>query len=177
MRLGDLDELKKAILEHKDDYIEDNFFWTKLFDIIDNAPTVEITKPQSYCMGFTDGLAAQNYEKPPMFERPQGEREFLDRVNISELSNEEKLKLVEQIMPDNKYDEVILAHERIAYERGVADGYAEAIEEGTNTKPKCEDCEYRKFAEKFIEGIVAIMNEQGIKGVDELMEKLKGGAE
>lgn len=64
-------------------------------------------------------------------ERPQGEkeREFLDRVNISELSNEEKLKLVEQIMPDNKYDEVILAHERVAYERGVADGYAEAIEE------------------------------------------------
>lgn len=33
------------------------------------------------------------------------------------------------IMLDNKYDEVILAHERIAYERGVADGYAEAIEE------------------------------------------------
>lgn len=40
---------------------------------IDNAPTVEITKPQSYCMGFADGLAAQNYEKPPMFERQLGE--------------------------------------------------------------------------------------------------------
>ncbi|MBO4543258.1 MAG: hypothetical protein J5725_08780 [Bacteroidales bacterium] len=26
-------------------------------------------------------------------------------------------------------DEVIIAHERIAYERGVADGYAEALEE------------------------------------------------
>lgn len=36
--------------------------------------------------------------------------------------------------PDNKYDEVILAHEQIAYERGVADGYAEAIEEGKNTR-------------------------------------------
>ena len=34
------------------------------------------------------------------------------------------------IMPNDKYDEVIIAHERIAYERGVADGYAEAIEEG-----------------------------------------------
>ena len=38
-------ELKNAILEHRDDYVEDNFFWTKLFDIIDNAPTVEPFEP------------------------------------------------------------------------------------------------------------------------------------
>ena len=37
---------------------------------------------------------------------------------------------------DNKYDEVILAHERISYERGVNDGYAKAIEE--NERPKGE---------------------------------------
>lgn len=66
------------------------------------------------------------------------EREFLDRVNISELSDEEKLKFVEQIMPDRKFDEIIIAHERIAYERGVADGYAEAIEEGKNERPQGE---------------------------------------
>ena len=30
---------------------------------------------------------------------------------------------------ERHHDEVIIAHERIAYERGVADGYAEALEE------------------------------------------------
>lgn len=42
MRLIDAEALKKAILEHRNDYIEDNFFWTKLFDEIDNAPTVPL---------------------------------------------------------------------------------------------------------------------------------------
>lgn len=53
MRLIDADALKKAIIEHRDDYIDDNFFWTKLFNIIDNAPTVKIpvARWDSYCEG------------------------------------------------------------------------------------------------------------------------------
>ena len=38
------EDLKKAILEHRNDYVDDNFFWTKLFNLIENAPTVE--RPQ-----------------------------------------------------------------------------------------------------------------------------------
>ena len=32
--------LKEAIEQIKEDYIDDNFFWIKLFNIIDNAPTI-----------------------------------------------------------------------------------------------------------------------------------------
>lgn len=42
VRLIDANALKKAIFEHRNDYIEDNFFWSKLFDVIDNAPTIEL---------------------------------------------------------------------------------------------------------------------------------------
>ena len=41
---GDLisrEALKKAIEQIAQDYVDDNFFWAKLFDLIDNAPTVE----------------------------------------------------------------------------------------------------------------------------------------
>lgn len=56
-----------------------------VIDLIDNAPTVEVTKPQSYVMGFCDGLKAQTYEKPPMFERPQAElsEKLKDRIEES----------------------------------------------------------------------------------------------
>ncbi len=43
MRLIDASTLKKVILEHRNDYIEDNFFWSKLFELIDNAPTIVVT--------------------------------------------------------------------------------------------------------------------------------------
>lgn len=62
MRLIDADELKKAIIEIRYDYVEDNFFWTKLFDIIDNASTVE----QKY---YERVIAQIN---PVIEERPQG---------------------------------------------------------------------------------------------------------
>lgn len=35
------DALKKAIEQIREDYVNDNFFWLKLFNIIDNAPTVK----------------------------------------------------------------------------------------------------------------------------------------
>ena len=74
MRLIDADYLLKIFDEkckhHCDDcgYFNNDFYC----ELINNAPTVEVTKPQSYVMGFCDGLKAQTYEKPPMFERPQG---------------------------------------------------------------------------------------------------------
>ena len=74
MRLGDLDALKDYAFEiYHGNGVELETLMVVPLAEIDNAPTVEVTKAQSYCMGFADGLAAQNYEKPPMFERQQGE--------------------------------------------------------------------------------------------------------
>jgi len=70
MRLIDADALKEAIIEHRYDYVEDNFFWTKLFDIIDNAPTVEtneMTQDLIDKVNVNVGLA-----QPIKDERPQG---------------------------------------------------------------------------------------------------------
>jgi len=44
-------------------------------------------------------------------------------------------------------------------------------------KVKCEECEFRKFTETFIDGIVDVMNKNGITSVEQLSEILKGGAE
>ena len=54
-------ELKNAILEHRDDYVEDNFFWTKLFDLIDNVPTIEYPFYQeAYQTGYEEGKKEEN---------------------------------------------------------------------------------------------------------------------
>lgn len=54
--------LKKEILKHREDYIDDNFFWTKLFNIIDNAPTVEPT------FGLFKEMLCSECEKTPQGE-------------------------------------------------------------------------------------------------------------
>lgn len=115
MRLIDAETLKKRIQLAPN---KQNETWTELYDAvmyeIDNAPSVEVTKPQSYVMVFCDGLEAQTYEKPPMFERPQGD---------------------------------------------------------------CEKCDFRKFTETFIDGVVDVMNKNGITSVEQLSKILEGGAE
>lgn len=82
VRLIDADALKKAILEHKYDYIEDNFFLTKLFEIIDKTPELgyedgilsvknatrrPIELEDAYNNGWSDGFSEGENE------RPQGE--------------------------------------------------------------------------------------------------------
>lgn len=76
MRLIEADFLKDKIADlytEGEEATEGDKVINNVIDIIDNAPTVEVTKPQSYVMGFCDGLKAQTYEKPPMFERSLGE--------------------------------------------------------------------------------------------------------
>ena len=41
---------------------------------------------------------------------------------------------------------------------------------------ECDNCDYRKFTEQFINGVVEVMDENGISSVEELLERLKGGA-
>lgn len=61
------------------------------------------------------------------------------------------------------------------------EGYKQAIIDGkTNfSRPQgdCEKCDFRKFSETFIDGVVDVMNKNGITSVEQLSELLKGGAE
>lgn len=41
----------------------------------------------------------------------------------------------------------------------------------------CENCDFRKFSEKFVDGIVEVMNKNGITSVEQLSEILKGSTE
>lgn len=41
-------------------------------------------------------------------------------------------------------------------------------------KPACEDCDYRKFTEQFISGVVDVMTKNGISSLEELNRRLKG---
>lgn len=40
---------------------------------------------------------------------------------------------------------------------------------------ECENCDFRKFTERFIDGVIDLMNQYGITSFDQLSEKLKGG--
>lgn len=41
-------------------------------------------------------------------------------------------------------------------------------------KPECEDCDYRKLTELFVDGVVDVMTKNGISSVEELNRRLKG---
>lgn len=49
---------------------------------------------------------------------------------------------------------------------------------GWHKRPQgeCENCDFRKFSETFIDGVVDLMNKNGITSVEQLSELLKGGA-
>ena len=48
-----------------------------------------------------------------------------------------------------------------------------------STRPQadCENCDFRKFSEKFVDAFVDLMNKNDITSVEQLSEILKGGAE
>lgn len=41
----------------------------------------------------------------------------------------------------------------------------------------CENCDFRKFTETFVDGVVDVMTKNGITSVEQLSEILRGGAE
>lgn len=59
------------------------------------------------------------------------------------------------------------------------EAYQTGYEEGKNerTKGDCENCDFRKFSETFVDGVVEVMNKNGITTLEQLSEILKGGAE
>ena len=60
---------------------------------------------------------------------------------------------------------------------GYAQGYSDGYLKGKEERPhgKCENCYFRNFTEKFVDGVVEVMNKNGIASVEQLFEMLKGG--
>lgn len=58
------------------------------------------------------------------------------------------------------------------------EGYKQAIRDGktnfSRLQGDCENCDFRKFTESFIDGVVEVMNKNGITSVEQLSEILKG---
>lgn len=50
---------------------------------------------------------------------------------------------------------------------------------GWHKRPRgdCENCDFRKFSETFIDGVVDLMNKNGITSVEQLADLLEGGVE
>lgn len=48
---------------------------------------------------------------------------------------------------------------------------------GEAKQGECENCDFRKFTETFVDGVVEVMNKNGITSVEQLSEILRGGAE
>lgn len=53
----------------------------------------------------------------------------------------------------------------------------ETCEEKLRPQVECEKCDFRKFTETFVDGVVDVMNKNGITSVEQLSEILKGGAD
>lgn len=48
---------------------------------------------------------------------------------------------------------------------------------GYKSQGDCENCDYKKFTETFVDGVVEVMNKNGITSLEQLNKMLKGGAE
>lgn len=44
-------------------------------------------------------------------------------------------------------------------------------------KGECQECEFKKFSERMVDVIVDVMNKYGITSVEELEQRVRGGAE
>ena len=58
--------------------------------------------------------------------------------------------------------------------RDKEEGYERAKKDFERLTGKCKKCDYRKFTEKCIDGIVEVMNKNGIASIEQLTEIIKG---
>lgn len=63
-----------------------------------------------------------------------------------------------------------------AYDQGYEDGKNNWLQEG-RPQGDCENCDFRKFTEKFVDGFFEVMDKHGITSIEQLTEMLKGGVE
>lgn len=59
-------------------------------------------------------------------------------------------------------------------ESRIMDIIREEVNKTPTTSGECVNCDYRKFTEKFINGVVEVMEKNGITSVEQLSEILKG---
>ena len=54
-------------------------------------------------------------------------------------------------------------------------GYVQGLEDGRNERPQgeCQNCQYLKFTKQFIDGVVEVMDKNGISSVEELQKILQ----
>lgn len=86
------------------------------------------------------------------------------------MTNKEAIKylIVPFATSTKSYNEYLKQKE--AYELAI-----KALEE--RPQGDCENCNFRKFTETFVGGVVEAINKNDIAGIEQLSEMLKGGAE
>ena len=197
MRLGDLDALSAFVGDlrstlHKEQStfkamtqsefeIKDNML-LNFQHAIDNAPPVSIKSChecpfvadeekhitngdawKSYCEGQEVGFK----KAEDVFERMKLIQETVNCIRNTFKLDTESDKLVRNCM---------------ALVQNAIDGEYHDMEEVDvseieRTQGKCEKCDFRKFSEQFIDGVVDVMTKNGITSVEQLSKLLKGSAE
>lgn len=108
-------------------------------------------------------------DNTPTFEQKEFEQVLQPiKVNIPE---DIKDKLIEELSKPRK---VILDESKTVTDCIIA--YGDGFESARRLfESKCRDCDFRKFSETFINGIVEVMTKNGIKSVEQLSEILGKG--
>lgn len=155
--------------------------------LINNAPTAEITEEQAIDKLHETGWLIRHdkemTERPHiidncdmnvfepekhMKERPKEEKLYEIKVNIPE---DIKDKLIEELSKPRK---VIPDESKTVTDCMIA--YGDGFESARRLfESKCRDCDFRKFSETFINGIVEVMTKNGIESVEQLTEILGKG--
>ena len=111
-------------------------------------------------------------------ERPQGD--LISRSALKEAFKEAYADITFSLIECNDIIDNAPTVETFTFEdmqkaADTAHGYG--ILEGRNERPQvdCENCDYRKFTEKLVDGFVGVLNKYGITSVEQLSEILKGG--
>lgn len=108
-------------------------------------------------------------DNTPTFEQKEFEQVLQPiKVNIPE---DIKDKLIEELSKPRK---VILDESKTVQDCIIA--YGDGFESARRLfQSKCRDCDFRKFSETFINGIVEVMTKNGIESVEQLAEILGKG--
>lgn len=202
MRLGDLDALKEKVNAFYDSHFKQIGLTTyaKAVNIyIDNAPTVEIPCNQII---WEQGYECGKNERPQGDMLPVGttinikpedikwnggdqiSRETIEKIIVGmlekwadgysyiEIPTDDAIREMKSAI-DNVQPVVVNCKDCDGYEAG----YSAGLKDAEKSQVECENCDFRKFSDSFIDGIVDVMTKNGITSVEQLSELLKGDKE
>lgn len=97
-------------------------------------------------------------------------REALKKaLELTDYNDIYDLTMTERLIDNAPTADVVCPECYIRYSQGYLDG-------ATNNPKECKACDYYKFAQSCINGIVEIISKNGLTTLDELLEILKKGA-